>query len=714
MPNQSASHPETNVLLAFAANRLPAPEAEAVARHLQTCPACRDLSEQLTVANLSGTPTVVGNATVPNAAGGTAEQPLPVPDIPPELSACTKYRILRRLGAGGLGEVYLAEQPEMGRLVALKVIRPDLLSNERLLQRFFTEVKEAVRLSLPPHPSIAATYDRDRVGDRHVVVVEYVEGIDLGSLVMKKGPLPVRLACELLRQASLALAYAHAQTPPIFHRDIKPSHLMVMKNRQVKILDFGLARLGRGDPESDGPVRSAVFLGTAEYVAPEQAFDVNRADARSDIYSLGCTLYLLLTGAPPFRGIDAVMQRMLQEPEPLHQKRAEVPEALSLVAAGMLAKRVEERYRTAAEVAQALRPFCSTESPAGPLLPKVPAAEAPRSATTEPAAGPGSLKVEKKEQPSTAWAELEQPAGRSARRRRWPLVGGAVVLVGLLAVLWFRRDLFKDVAAPPSFENSVEMRMVGLPGGTFTMGSPKEEVERGEDEDQHTVEISPFYLSRTEVTQKQFRKVMGYNPSYFSNNARGKEGATYGQEPGGGKESVKGEDTEEFPVDNVSWDEANEFCRKLTDLDQSKRRGWVYRLPTEAEWEYACRGGSRPYQTYYFGDSISSRKANFDHNPDRTTRVGSYQGTVPHPFGLWDVHGNAWEWCADWYDENYYKTSPREDPPGPAVGSYRVVRGGCWRLPGRYCRSACRVWYAPANRDNRFGFRAALVPVERR
>ena len=191
-------------------------------------------------------------------------------------------------------------------------------------------------------------------------------------------------------------------------------------------------------------------------------------------------------------------------------------------------------------------------------------------------------------------------------------------------------------------------------------------------EEQHEVSITkPFYLGVYVVTQAEYEKVMGNNPSWFS-------------AKGDGKDKVKDMDTGQFPVEKVSWDDAVAFCKKLSELPEEKKAGRVYRLPTEAEWEYACRAGTKT--AFHYGDSLSSKQANFNGNfpyggadkgpyLGRTAKVGSYAANA---FGLYDMHGNVWEWCQDWYDENYYKNSPKEDPPGPAQGLHRVVRGGGW------------------------------------
>jgi formylglycine-generating enzyme required for sulfatase activity len=261
--------------------------------------------------------------------------------------------------------------------------------------------------------------------------------------------------------------------------------------------------------------------------------------------------------------------------------------------------------------------------------------------------------------------------------------------------------------------NSIGMKLVRIPKGTFQMGSPADDFHE-KDEQQHEVEITKdFYLGIHEVTQAQYQKVMGSNPSWFCAS-------------GVGKDKVKEMSTDDFPLENVSHTDAVAFCRKLSEMPAEKRAGRKYRLPTEAEWEYACRGGAAfsnrfTFRVFHFGYSLSSKQANFDGNYpygsadkgpnlERTCKVGQYD---KNPFGLYDMHGNVWEWCADWYSADYYGKSPRRDPLGPSEGSERVIRGGGWDSDGGHCRSARRNnSRAPAFRNLNLGFRVALVPAE--
>jgi formylglycine-generating enzyme required for sulfatase activity len=181
---------------------------------------------------------------------------------------------------------------------------------------------------------------------------------------------------------------------------------------------------------------------------------------------------------------------------------------------------------------------------------------------------------------------------------------------------------------------------------------------------------------------------MGSNPSHFG--------------------AATGLDTRRFPVENVSWNDAVEFCRRLSVLPAEKQSGRTYRLPTEAEWEYSCRGGASSRTLYPFGNSITDKHANYNNRRKRTSSVGAYP---PNGFGLHDMIGNVWEWCADWYDEAYYAKSPARDPEGPASGQLRVLRGGSWYNDASYCRAAYRDCHGPGYRNDGYGFRVVLLPA---
>jgi serine/threonine protein kinase len=277
------------------------------------------------------------------------------------------YVLLGRLGEGGAGQVFKARHRRMNRLVAVKVLRKELLAEAEVVARFYREVQLVGQLS---HPHIVRAYDAGPVGATHFLAMEHVEGTDLDRLVKRSGPLPQELACAYVRQAALGLQYAHEHG--LIHRDIKPANLMLSKQGSepgsIKILDLGLARLRRPGSAMDEQAPSrftpmgSMMIGTPDYLAPEQALDFRRADVRADIYSLGCTLFYLLTGQPPFARCT-LAQKLLRHqnapPPPVEEYRGDLPAGLPQVLNKMLAKRPQDRFRTPGELAAALARFVS-------------------------------------------------------------------------------------------------------------------------------------------------------------------------------------------------------------------------------------------------------------------------------------------------------------------------------------------------------------------
>jgi formylglycine-generating enzyme required for sulfatase activity len=252
--------------------------------------------------------------------------------------------------------------------------------------------------------------------------------------------------------------------------------------------------------------------------------------------------------------------------------------------------------------------------------------------------------------------------------------------------------------------NSIGMKLVRVPAGKFLMGSPLSEPNRDASDEgpQHEVEISQsYYMGAYEVTQEQYQKVMGQSPSFFSAS-------------GGGAARVTGLDTRNFPVEMVSWLDAGDFCVRLSALPREMAAKRIYRLPTEAEWEHACRAGAPENAPFGLGRALTSFQANFNGNSpygsstrgpslNRTAVVGSYKKA--NLWGLYDMHGNVQEWVLDFYDKDYYRRSPKVDPEGPDNGASRVVRGGNYRSGASACRSAYRVGNTPTGRSDYIGFR---------
>ncbi|HKI34531.1 MAG TPA: serine/threonine-protein kinase [Gemmataceae bacterium] len=352
-----------------------------------------------------------------------------------------KYKLLEHLGAGGMATVFLCEHVSMQRRVAIKVLPPAQAKDPGAVERFYREARAVATLD---HPNIVRAHDIDHDGKVHFLVMEYVEGPSLVDLVRKKGPLPVARACNYVRQAAVGLHHAHLAG--LVHRDVKPGNILVDRSGVVKVLDMGLARFFN-DHIDDITKRfdDNAALGTVDFLAPEQALDSHTADCRADIYSLGATLYAVLTGRTPF-GPGTSMQKMLrhhlQEPAPLCELRPDVPEALAAVVARMMAKSPEARYQTAADVHQALaawdtEPVCP---PADDEVPRLsPRSQGPGSSARGPAfpSLPSGVVLAVSAPASAASSAATPlpaaPAPRPVRAGRdwrgWAIIGATAVLL---------------------------------------------------------------------------------------------------------------------------------------------------------------------------------------------------------------------------------------------------------------------------------------------
>jgi len=766
-----------------------------------------------------------------------------------------EYVILDKLGQGGMGLVLKAEHRRMKRLVALKVLSPKVTKTPEALRRFQREVEAAARLT---HPTIVIAHDAGEASGTHFLVTEYVDGGDLSSLVKKQGPLPLDLALDCILQAARGLQYAHEHG--VIHRDIKPANLLLSVvsgplsvadhgprttdhgQGIVKILDMGLARLDSAGAQQDQLTGTGQIMGTVDYMAPEQAMDTKHADAQADIYSLGVTLWYLLTGRPLYAGETTVEKLMAHQTKPIPSLREACPEVtppLDAIFHRMVAKTPQDRYQTMAEVIAELEPFCEpaasgparspsvvedsqldaflrglgpSAGPRGARTTSSQPAPAAMKTKTAPAASPATAEPEVTQDWSEPHAEtatkmepslpqpppvrsmasqsrtpqdVRNPAARLRRAMlrgdwwrdwRWLTAVGAGSLLVILLGIWVvvRDKDGKEVArvpvpdggsvtvetaakgkasterksgdkapqsktaaaplppwnllagSPPAAiapfdaakakehqaawakylgvevesENSIGIRFVLIPPGEFDMGSTKEEVAKLLEEakatnqpswyikqvpseaPKHRVRMTnPFYLAPSEVTQAQYERVMGSNPSKFK------------------------EDTN-CPVEMVNWDEASAFCRKLGELPEERSGQSAYRLPTEAEWEYSCRAGTTT--TWYSGDDEAGLKEIAWYTANAGGKTHPVCEKTPNAWGLYDMHGNVWEWCQDWWAVDYFGASPLDDPTGPTGGSNRVIRGGGWANDAVYCRAAYRCWNEPSNRYNiSMGFRLA-------
>jgi formylglycine-generating enzyme required for sulfatase activity len=744
------------------------------------------------------------------------------------------YLLLEKIGAGGMGQVFKARHRVMERIVAVKVLPTAMTTDQAAIARFHREVKAAARLE---HPNIVTAFDADQSAGVHFLVMQYVEGSDLSALVKKNGPFPVEQAVNCILQAARGLEFAHKKG--IIHRDIKPANLLLDSQGTVKILDMGLARI---EPVSDAApqaelTNTGAVMGTVDYMAPEQALDTKSADGRADIYSLGCSLFYLLTGKATYEG-DTLVEKILahreQQIPSIHAIQTDVPEPVEAVFSKMVAKRVEDRYQTMSEVIAVLeqslkgnaqsvsseQSLCALgdtaltdfmkEISAGGLRPVLPARLPTRLfdknrkrllligggvfgvlillagviltlkskdgtlvvTVNEPDAkvevlneagkveitrqgekgaisisvdpGKHRLKVSKAgfefftqdfsiesggRQPITAkLVPLEDKLVEVGKRwANWPADAPppAIAPFDLGQAKKHQVDWAAYLEVPVAYTNSMGMNFVLIPPGEFTMGSTPAETEealasaagetylqaciRSEAPRHKVILTQPVFLGVHEVTQEQFEKVMGQNPSHFA-------------PTGLRKDAVAGLDTSTLPVEHVSWNDAAEFCTKLSQMEQLKTfdaraegnvsilDGTGYRLPTEAEWEFACRAGTTT--KYWTGDDEEELQlaawitANSGGRPHR---VGDLKA---NPFGLYDILGNVWECVQDGWSQNYYeqfRDMPALNPV--SEGSFRMCRSGSFGDVAFNRRTSSRFFFDPAARDliPYIGFRVSLA-----
>jgi serine/threonine-protein kinase len=343
-----------------------------------------------------------------------------------------RYKVIRKLGAGGMANVYLAEDQELGRRVAIKILNDRHANDEQFVERFRREAKNAAALS---HPNVVSIYDRGDAEGTYYIAMEFLDGRSLKELIVSRGPAPVNVAVEYARQILSALRFAHRHG--IVHRDIKPHNALVDSEGRVKVTDFGIARAGASQMTEAGSI-----VGTAQYLSPEQARG-SGVDQRSDLYSLGIVLYELLTGTVPFNGdtpVEIAMKHLSQTPEPPSAKRPDLPREIDLVVMRALAKDPDDRYQSAEEmdadldrVARGAAVSAETEESATMIMRSPQTIPGPTSSTAATMIAP-PRRGAALPPPPPVYYDLEEPIHR---RPVWPWIAALLFVVGAGIGGWF-------------------------------------------------------------------------------------------------------------------------------------------------------------------------------------------------------------------------------------------------------------------------------------
>jgi serine/threonine-protein kinase len=606
-----------------------------------------------------------------------------------------RYRIIRRLGGGGMGTVFLAEQIAVGnRPVALKVLLRKLLDDPEFLMRFHNEAASTGRIH---HANVVTIYESGQADDgTPYIAMEFLDGGTLRDELKERGTLPVADVVEIIQQVARGLNAAHRLG--IIHRDLKPDNIFLTRSDEgelaVKIGDFGIAKLR----ESAMHTITGTVLGTPAYMSFEQAAGMksDELDARSDIYSLGVVVYEMLTGRVPFHSdtpLGYVRKHLTEEPPPLRAVKPDLPALpeLERVVLKALMKDRDQRWASALEfareLAEAVKPV---EMPSTKVIPPARVGELsglPREGEALPYESPLGRAEPSPTQPAGAVAPPPlKPAAvpppqlrpTPARPRRAKYVVFAFLVLAAVGTgiwYWWQSRLQPRVEPKAPGESGVKTLppgMIYIPGGTFMMG--RDNAEDPEETPAHSVTVAPFLMDKTPVTNAQyaeFVKATGHPVP---------PGWSGGDYPAG---------ESEWPVTNASWEDAQAFC---------KWKG--KRLPTETEWEFAARGTDG--RLYPWGNRFESALTNsMEAGLGHPEAVGLRPRNAS-PFGVLDMSGNVWQWCEDDYKPYPGRTSTFEIPAGA-----KVIRGGSFKSDKDHVTATTRNLDLATTRSPVIGFRCA-------
>jgi eukaryotic-like serine/threonine-protein kinase len=593
---------------------------------------------------------------------------------------CDRYRVEKALAAGGFGETFVAVDTHLPSKpqVVVKLLKP--INSDpatlQIAQRLFNTEAETLEKLGKDNDRIPSLYAYFELRGEFYLVQQYITGTTLTEELQGR-KLSESDILDILKEILTGLKTVH---PHVIHRDLKPDNIIRRaSDRKLVLIDFGAVKQVRAATVTtpNPAISRTIGIGTEGYTPSEQSMGYPKP--ASDIYAVGAIAIQCLTGSAP----HLLFNEDTLSIEWQHLRR--INPDFATVLNKMVAPDYRHRYANATEALESIESL-------------IPSPQVPRRNFMKwlGFGGVGVVSV-------LALSQLRKKATEdtpSLPTANSPSLAGSapnLTKIQYTSVKLNNKGII--IAKPPgnaqiyteALGNGVDLKMVKIPGGKFMMGSPESEKDRRDSESpQHQVTVPEFYLGQTLVTQAQYQAIMGNNPSNFKGN-------------------------DKLPVEEVSWLDAVAFCEKLSQ--KTKR---TYRLPSEAEWEYACRAGTNT--PYAFGETINPSVVNYNGNypyggatrgeyRGKTTPVGSFP---PNLFGLSDLHGNLWEWCLDEYTNNYNGAptdgSARGDIISRDKNKIRLLRGGSWILNAQNCRSACRDAYTASDRYYTVGFRVVGLP----
>jgi len=556
-----------------------------------------------------------------------------------------RYKIKRVIKASGVSALYEAIDQKCNHMKCSIEEMSGLSMENREHQHFIDRfMKEANILRRLRHPHLPVVMEYFVSSKRFYLVMNYIEGEDLLSIMLncKDKRIPEGQVVEWAKESLDALDYLHGLN--LFYGDLKPTNIICRKeDNKISLVDFGITRRIHYSKSM-----TQLGVGMSPFSPPEMADGY--VDPRSDLYSLGATMHCLLTGVIP---------QHLETFKPVREYNPQISKEIELIVMRSLEPEVKYRFENAKAMKRALEKLSSGSGESlNPYLNNIDIANL----TENGPAGDERFKTRELiiEFPTTGKLTVNGGFGRKKN-----LFMAFSIIIFLLIIFFLIKNFTSDNIPP----DLLKVDMVKISGGTFDMGS-RSGGNPGE-KPVHKVTLSTFYMSKYEITNKLYCL---YDSSHKHSG-------------------------EKLPAVNISWNEAIDFCKWL-----SKKTGKNYSLPTEAQWEYACRGKTKT--SYYWGNNISGLYCWYNGNSSGKIHNGGMK--KPNRYGLCDMSGNVYEWCYDFYGP--YSTAALNDPEGPSSGKGRVIRGGSFLSSPPYCRSSFREGLEPDEKRNDLGFRIVMIP----